>query len=396
MKRTIQILLILALSHSGMLAQTVYTEQQVIDLTIKNSHSINAATLATQQNRQLQKGGFNLADPSVSVDFSSDGIEEIEVSQSFEFPSVYVKQGQLRKQQTLLAEKQQAITTNDVKRLVRLLYLELQYRQALLEQLKVQDSLYNQIAISAQRQFDAGQIDFLAKTFTAAQYGDIHIRYLQALAEQQALQQQLKIYTGINDSIVVEALVMTPLSGQIQLSDIVDSTTLLSLPNIQYWMQQQTISRKSLALERNRVLPGFVVGYAYDREFLPAEHRFRAGITVPLWFWQYRGSINAARIGVKVAEEQTLAQQQAVNSQLSQAKGELSKYSQSLEYFNSIGIQQTNDIISSSQRFFESGETDYISNLRNINDAYAIKLRYLETLKGYNEAVIQINYLTGN
>jgi outer membrane protein TolC len=188
-------------------------------------------------------------------------------------------------------------------------------------------------------------------------------------------------------------MVKLPWTGNLLLAD---STSLAAMPQLQYWMQQQTIARKTLALERNRILPGFVIGYAYDREFLPAEHRFRAGITLPLWFWQYQGNLKAAKIGVKVSEEQMLAQQQSVNSELSRTKGEVTKYLQALDYFTSTGLKQTDDIISSSQRFFESGETDYISNLRNINDAYGIKLRYLESLRGYNEAVIQLNYLTGN
>jgi outer membrane protein TolC len=58
-------------------------------------------------------------------------------------------------------------------------------------------------------------------------------------------------------------------------------------------------------------------------------------------------------------------------------------------------LQQANDIINTARRFFESGQTDYINFLRTTNDAYQIRLRYVETLRSYNQSVLTINYLKG-
>ena len=42
------------------------------------------------------------------------------------------------------------------------------------------------------------------------------------------------------------------------------------------------------------------------------------------------------------------------------------------------------------------GEIDYVNFLRTTNDAFAIYLRYLESLRNYNLSVINYNYLTGS
>ncbi len=63
--------------------------------------------------------------------------------------------------------------------------------------IKIQDSLYQQVGESARRQFDAGQIDYLAKTFSEAQYGQVHNQFLQAQADYTVTLHQLQTYSSI-------------------------------------------------------------------------------------------------------------------------------------------------------------------------------------------------------
>jgi outer membrane protein, heavy metal efflux system len=143
-------------------------------------------------------------------------------------------------------------------------------------------------------------------------------------------------------------------------------------------------------------LPGLVLGYLNQG---PPEtetfYKFRVGIRAPIWFWQYSGNIKAARTGVAIAEQQAKAQQQFITTEMELAVGNIQKYDESLKYYESVGLKRTEDIISTAKRFFESGQTDYINYLRNTNEAYLIKSRYLETLRNYNLSIITFNYLTG-
>lgn len=376
-------------------AQTTLTEQQAVDLALKKSPLLNAATLQIKQQKQLQGTSFNLANPDITLESPTGEFMTVGVLQSFEFPTVYVKQGQLAKQQTLLAEKGKTLTEAEVKQQTKTAYLNLQFANQTLQQLKKQDSIYADIAKAAERQFTAGQIDFVAKTFAVTQYGEVHNQFLQAQTDAILTLQQVQLFTGITDSITTAPFTKT--NNTFLITEITtDSATLVSTPFIQYYTQTQSIAKKALQLERNKALPGFSFGYinqgAKNTEY---PLRLRAGINIPIWFWQYSAAIKAAKTNLQITEQNTLAQQQNLNSKLQQSKSDAIKFQTSLAYYENLGLKQAEDLISASDRMFTAGQTDYIAYLRTLSDAYNIQIKYLETLRAFNQSIININYLNG-
>lgn len=373
-------------------AQTIVTEQAALDSAMKHSPLLKSAALQVKQSNYLRKTAFNLSNPEVLAESPTGEFYAVGILQSIEFPTVYFKQGQLLKQQTLLSEKGKALSENEVRRLIRSLYLNTQFSQQLLTQLQYQDSLYDQIQRSAKRQFEVGVIDYLAKTFAEAQYGEIHNQFVQAQNAYKANVQQLKLYAGLtNEASVTPLLKLSARSVQADTSSVGQS------PFLQYARQNRTVNQKQLSLERNRALPGLVVGYLNQgAKETETYYRFRVGFTVPLWFWQYSGNIKAAKTGLLMAEQQMLAQQQQLTAELQTAVSDHASAQQALSYYDSNGLRQADDIIQAGKRFFESGQIDYIAYIRNINDAYAIKRTYLETLRTYNQSIININFLTGD
>jgi outer membrane protein TolC len=396
MKHTSHIfILVLLLGRYFAQGQTPLTEQQAVDLALKQSHLLNAATLQVKQQKQLQGASFNLANPDITLESPTGEFMTVGVLQSFEFPTVYLKQGQLARQQTLLAEKGKMLTEAEVKQQIKTVYLNLQFTNQTLQQLEKQDSIYSGIAVAADRQFSAGQIDFVAKTFAATQYGEVHNQLLQAKADAILALRQLQLYTGVKDSITTSPFVKNS-SFLLSTGVITDSATLASTPYIQYYLQTQSVAKKSLQLERNKALPGFSFGYmnqGLKNTEIPL--RLRAGINIPIWFWQYSAAIKAAKTNLQITQQNTLAQQQSLNSRLQQSKSDAIKFQSSLTYYESIGVQQANDLITASSRMFAAGQIDYIAYLRTLSDAYNIQIKYLETLHAFNQSIININYLNG-
>ena len=380
------------------LAQKQLSEDEVLSLALKNSALINASSLAVTQSKQLQKTAYNFSSPQIMMESPSGVFQTFGVLQSFDFPTVYIKQSQVLKQQTILSQVGQQITANDIKYQVKSLYLTIQYIDRIYNQYKVQDSLYGQIKISAQRQYDAGQIDYLEKTFSDAQYGEIHNQFIQSQTDLQVAQSQLQIYVALKEAFSTSSLqkaISTPNISIIKQ----DTAAFINNPLLLYYKQQQVIGKKSLELQRNKFLPGFTIGYLNQGPDKTTSGflRLRAGINIPLWFWQYTGGIKAAKTGLLIADQKAIAQKQTLSIEMQKAQGDYLKYIQSVNYYESIGLKQAEDIITTSKRFFEGGhEFDYITYLRNINDAYVIKLKYVESLKNYNQSIININYLSGN
>ncbi|HEX8515609.1 MAG TPA: TolC family protein [Bacteroidia bacterium] len=378
------------------LCQKQLTEDEALSLALKNSALLNASSLEVAQNKQLQKTAYNFDNPEIMMESPTGEFQTVGVTQSIAFPTVYVKQHQLYKQQTILAQTGQKITENDIKYQIKSLYLSVQYSELIFKHYKTQDSIYNKIMLSAQRQFDAGQIDFLEKTLAETQYGEIHNQFAQVETDLQVARMQLQTYTGLKEEVTAVDLKRTQSAISILLIKN-DTSIIQNNPSLLFTRQQQVIGKKTLSLERNRFLPGFTFGYLNQAgRNTPMDLRFRAGINIPLWFWQYTGSISAAKTGLKITEQKAIAQQQSLSIEMQKAQGDYLKYNQSLMYYETTGLKQTDEIISASTRFFESGEKDFVSYLRNLNEAYIIKLRYAESLKNYNQSVININYLSGN
>ena len=380
-------------------AQRILSEQDAIDLALKNSALMQASELQVIQSKQLQKTAFNLPNLDIIAESPTGTFYPVGVLQTLDFPTVYFKQSQLQKEVTVLSEKGKAITQQDVKRLIRQLYLTLQYLESLTSQLHVQDSLYRQVSESATRQFEAGQIDYLAKAFAVSQYGEVHNQFMQTQTDFNVILFQLRNYMGIKELFSTTPILRSTLSAEELTSyglETADNNLYSQNPNYQYFQQLREVSLKTLSVQRNKALPGLVLGYLNQG---PPEtqsfYKFRVGFKVPIWFGQYIGSINAAKTGVAIAEQRMKAEQQNLSAEMQLAVGNIQKYNESLRYYETVGLRQADDIINTGKRFFESGQTDYINYMRNTNEAYLIKARYLETLRSYNQSIITINYLTG-
>ena len=371
----------------------IVSEQDLINMALKNSRNLSASSLNIKQQKQLLGASYNLPNPEVFIESPTGNFYTPSITQSFEFPTVYSKQYQLQKQKITFSEIEKKVAENDIKYQVKQLYIALQYAVALQEQLYLQDTTYKKISIAAARQFDAGQIDYLQKLFAENSFADVHNQFLQAQLTGQNIEKQLQFIAAYPNQIIVAPLT----NAAIDFFVIADSNRFLQSPSIALLNQSKLIADKNIALQKAKALPGFAFGYFNQGEKgTPLQNRFRFGITLPLWFNQYKANINAAKTEFEIQQQKAGGLQQHLSLQLLQAQSEQAVFAQSLQYYQTIGLKKAAEIITTAKRFYESGANDYISYLRNINDAYAIQLKYLEALKNYNQSMVSINYLKGS
>jgi len=387
--RMIIFLIALMLTNS-LGAQMTVSLQQTIDSVLKRDPAVQASTLQAVQSRQLQKSSVSIPNPEVLAESPTGEFYTIGVMQSFDFPGAYVRQNQFQKEQTKLAEFGKAISSLEVKFQVHRIYLNAQYQFALLKLLQKQDTLYRSLSDAADKQFNSGKLDLVQKTFANIQYGELHLRYEAAKVEYTASLQQLALLTGITSAFEVDTL-------RFEVKREKPNVTLAANPYMAYSLQQRIVSRRLWQVERNRALPGFAVGYLNQGPIsTPVGFRFRAGITVPIWFWQYSGRMQAAKTGMRVAEFQSQSQQQQLSLQLIAAQSSLSKATSALLFYEDTGLNQAETIENAAKKLFSAGVTDYTTYLRTLNDSYSIRFNRLEALRNYNEASLELNFLSGN
>ncbi len=380
---------------SPLVGQITLTQQQVVDSAVMHSPMVSAAEYKLLSQHQLKKSAFNLPNPEVVAESPTGEFYTIGVLQTFEFPSVYFKQRKVASQQEELAITEKSITVNEARYQASVLYVQFQYLIAQLEQLRVRDSLYEQLSSAANRMFAAGQMDFLEKTYAESQYGEVHLLFTGVKTDVDVIQQQLRILTGISTSFVPTPITkLSEVPGIIAMTS--DSGLFIRNPLVDYYRRQNLLSTSMLSLEKQRALPGFVLGYFNQGPMTtPIQYRFRAGITVPLWFWQYSGNIRAARYQTLRSAQLYKANQQQMSAQQVRAQGDYFKYKESVAFYESKGMKQSLELINASERFYSSGQYDLVTHIRNLNDAFEIQLNYLEALKNYNLSVVQIHNIQG-
>ena len=386
-------ILLFLLSYLTGFAQKPLSEQEATEAALKNSAALRASGLVIRQNNELLKSAKNIKNPDVIMESPTGVFYTIAVTQTLDYPTVYKKQSLLQKQQIVLSEKEKIVTENDIKFRVKSQYLILQYSEALVKLFRIEDSLYQQINQNSARQFEAGQIDYLGKSFAENQFGEVRNKLNQSQADVQTNSRQLQQLMGITDNITTNTLQK---DGTISAVNF-EENNFADNPSISVFKQSEIINKSLIELEKAKALPGLILGY-FNQGFrdTPAYLRFRIGLNVPLWQGQYKSRIKAAQTGFEIAQERTNAQKQAISVDLQQAIGDNQKYKQALDYYETKGLKQSEEIITTATRLFKAGQNDYVSFLRTLNDAYTIRQRYIEALRNYNQTQLNINYLLGN
>jgi len=72
------------------------------------------------------------------------------------------------------------------------------------------------------------------------------------------------------------------------------------------------------------------------------------------------------------------------------------QHKSNLQYYESLGLKEAQEIIRSAKESYKLGAITYYNYLQNIELAFQIQLGYLDTLKEYNTAWLKLQYLSGN
>ena len=369
--------------------QKLMTESEVVNLALTVNPAIKASLFDIKKNQQLEKASFNLENPNINWESPTGEFMTFGVTQTFAFPSVYATQKKLARANTTLSKIASEMTQNEVAYFIKLQYLNAQLSKERLDELENQKQAYESISLSAKRQFEIGDIDFVSMTYASSQYGEMLNEYSLAAAEANEAKEQLKLYTLIKDTFQVSKLVKRD-------SDILLFDDHANSPSINMFKQGEIVAKVDWNLEKNKSLPGFTIGYQNQGERdTPQNLRLSFGLSVPLWYWQYNASINAAKSNMEAALESTRAEEMRVSSQWNKVKSDALKYLSSIQYYEKTGLNQSNDLISASKRMFDAGQTNYITYMRTLTDAYNIRIKYLDAINLYNQAILGLEFLNG-
>ena len=388
-------------------SKTVFSLDSAISIGLYNNGNIRVAKTNIEAEQQGRKASFNPGKTDGSVQWGQYNSFEkdfaFEINQQFEFPSVYVKQKKLANARITGSEFKYAASVNDLKREIRKAWYQLSYLLEQNELLLFQDSLIGRFHRAATIRYETEATNYLEMATADTRKMEIE-NSLRVLASDISIQeQQLRIL--LNDTI---PLFFNPEKLEERKIEIMqDSARLANNPLLAFARQQTEIAMAEKSVQSAKIAPDLSLGY-FNQSLIGSEtatggiagsgNRFwglQGTIMIPIFFSSYKADVQAAKLKTVMAQTQADYYNNVLFGQYEQQLQEVLKFRGSLTYYQDKAVPQADLIIDNAQKSFENGAINYVEYFQNVNQALDLKFNYLNTLNGYNQSIINLEYLVG-
>jgi cobalt-zinc-cadmium resistance protein CzcA len=404
------VLLLLVLPSNLIHAQTsdstkITRVEEAIDIGLKNNGYMRSSQMNVELLKVAEKSAVNIDQTDFNVQYGQYNSFEndfgFDVSQSFEFPTVYSTQKKLAKKKTTEGEIKLSAVANDLRREIKVAWYELAFDYEKLDLLKFQDSLYSEFLHAATVRYEAEEGTYLEKVSAETQL--MQIQNELSLIEVDISIQEQKLKMLLNDSSNV--VIIPDKFDKMELNATLNSELIQANPNLRAIQQQIILAQAEKSVNKAKMLPNLSIGYfnqsmigsqTVNGNIATTSDRFsgvQGGISIPLFFGSYKAQIKMSEIKSEIAEVNAEYFQTALTSQYEQALNEVLKLQGSLNYYEESALSHAELIIENAQKSFLNGAINYIEYFQSIRQALDVKINYINTVKGFNNAVININHL---
>jgi cobalt-zinc-cadmium efflux system outer membrane protein len=294
------------------------------------------------ESQQLEnKSNNNLPDPQLSGyylpfgDNTTGDYTEYQISQSFEFPSVYAARGKWNesKSQRLksaYANKRLEVLLKAKNTLLELAFLE--KRKVIETERKTQSK---QVFDQIQKLFDAEQVGIL--DLNKAKIAWIQEQFVveQIESEIQILLSKLKTLNGGSVIDGITSVITLPI--EIGAVESLWQEKLSNDPLLQELKAIETSSLQKIKLEKNKVLPNLALGYNYQGVSGNNYSGFYGGVSIPLW--SSKNKVKAAEANYEYQQSNT---QVITTSLYTQFQETYNRYELILEKYDEYQITMGN------------------------------------------------------
>ncbi|HLU85672.1 MAG TPA: CusA/CzcA family heavy metal efflux RND transporter [Vicingaceae bacterium] len=387
--------------------KSISTVDEALKIGLANNGKVKAAKTNVELQEQGKKAAFNLGKTDVGVQYGQYNSFEndfaFDMNQNFAFPTVYMNQRKLANEKISESQFQVSISENQLKFDIRKAWYQLTYLTEKQKLLLFQDSIYTKFLNAANRRYETETSSYLEKVSAETKVMELRNELKMVKADIAIQEQQLRVLLDDTNEIRFTPTILDErLIGNTQ-----DVNQVENNPSLFYVKQQIKIAQAEKGVENAKLLPDFSIGYFNQSQignslengnFANGSDRFsgiQAGISIPLFSGSYRANIKSAKFKTQIAQTNADYYQTVLQGQYQQQLNEVLKYQESLGYYKEQAIPQANLIISSTQKSFDNGAIGYIEYFQNINQGLTLKFNYLETLNGYNQAIISLEYLIG-
>jgi len=383
-------------------AQRPIALKAAIDTALKNNLHIKQNLLKAKYQQALI--GTSTTIPQANVfgelgQFNSSYTDtKFGISQSFSFPTVYSRQKELLKQDWKSSVLNVAVQEASLKKQVTQVFYALTLLEQKRQLLLYTDSLYRNFYKKASLRLEKGEANILEKTSAEILLGQIEQQLNPLKQDSAVLQLQFQLLLNTTSVFTPAAEVFKP--GMAAIADVV---SVKQHPALMLSAQQLQTADAAVALEKSKLLPDLSIGYnntsirgvGADNVFYNGSTRFNSvqiGVGIPIFAGSQKARIKSAQLNKQMAENNYTADVQNINAAYNEAVLQQEKYAQAVKYFEDHALKNAALITTAANQQLAAGNINYLEWVQLINQATAVKNDYLDAVRNYIEAIIQVNY----
>lgn len=384
------------LTTIGMCVFSLQLQAQTGVETILSAIAQNNKTLQTHSNYwEAQKlrynTGITLYDPVVSYDFMrgypnaiAGNQTDINVTQRFDFPTVYGKKKGLAEEQSKQAHFSLTARRQEILLEAKKICIELVYRNKLQQKIVERKTRTEKFLTDFQTQLEKGEGTILDVNKAKLQWIAINKEYQFNSSTTRQLHQKLTELNGgialvFNDTIYPEYL---PVPAFEKLEEIIETHD----PARKFLEQQTVVAQKDMEVTKALTLPKFDAGFHYQGVLGQNFYGGKVAMSLPLW--ENKNRVTQKQAELLVAEVQTAQHKNEHYYEVKQGyekylnlQKTVADYKEVLSSINSIQLLDkalTHGEITTIQYFLEAG---YFYEATNT---------YLLIEKEYHEAIAEL------
>lgn len=380
--------------------------EAAIDTALHNNLSIKSEKLIAEYKQKWQKTATDIQPTNISLEYGQFNSiyhdNRVGISQTIQFPTVYARQKDVFSQEWKASLLNVSLKENELKKQVRLTFLEMISLREKKQLLQNSDSILQLLEQKQKLRFDKGETDLIEKTSTEIQRGQIALQLSQLENDFGALQWQLKWLLNSNLNFIPDnKTVFFPSQLAITWAD---TSSLMQNYSLQNRRQQLQINHAQYRLEKAKLSPNLTLGYSNtsikgigsDDVYYSTSHRFQSvslSLGIPLLGGAQKTRIATAGIAKKIAEYQYENEQMMVLSQWRQAQQRYEKNQQAITYYKSNALPKADLIQKLTTQKMQKGEVNFLEWAVLWNQGIGVKLDYINAILQQNREIIEINYL---
>jgi cobalt-zinc-cadmium resistance protein CzcA len=384
-------------NKDGTITNTL-TVDEAITMAKQNYPSLKESQAFIEREKAMKGTSFDLGSTFLYKSREDQGVQQgilstygiqqgnIDVLSGFSKSKFY-------KERIKLGEKFYVINEQQLVRNVMQAYEQINYNKAQLRFTEQLDSIYRNFKTAAELRFNTGETGKLEFIAASSEYLQIQVLRQQAYNDIEIAKSALKQYLGIDKEIET---VEIPYQSMNSIT-ILDSTSVVNNPLLQYSMQNAEVSKANIGVEKSQFLPKFTLSYdKLKYNDFSGFSAYQVGINIPLWYFPQKSRVKAAKADAMVAENQYLEQKAITENRVSQLLKSLEKTQNTLNYYQEGALILAEEQITAAELASKEGEIDYVNYITILNSAIRIKQNHLQFINQYNQQAIELQYQLGN